>query len=1329
MDITMTEKGRPTICLNMIVKNEEHIIEKTLDNLCDKIKFDYWVISDTGSTDKTPVIIQSYFDKKNIPGELHHNEWKNFAHNRTLALNEAFGKTDLLFIFDADDELHGDFKVPTTVDHDEYHLKFGDANGSSYTRVLMINNHKKFAFFSVIHEFISSLEKNSRSAVIEGNYYVVSGRAGSRNKNPNKYLDDARVLEAAHKEALEKNDALYLRYAFYCANSYKDAGRPEDAIKWYKITLQQDNWNQEKYMACIHLYDCYVNINQKETGFYYLVEAFKYDDERVECLYNLLTHYCCNNMADIAYNYYRIVQNFMENRYLDPSTSMAGKLFLDVGKFNFFVPYYMILIADKVKKFDTVIKMYEIIFEKKHRIHNEWWIKNLLYNLQFFFQRTNNPNFIVKANSYIKFLYNDCKFPLHTYDFLKEYSKYGIDVSYIFVEEIVKRSARFSSEECKNSKNILFYTGFAENHWNFTYMSTHALGGSEKAVNYLSKYLAENGYNVYVTGDVKTETIHGVNYVHLHNMNDLLSTTPFETIIVSRYIGFLEMFKDFSCYKLYIWAHDTGLLPYGCSMDGPEIIRKWKNYITGCVCQTVWHKQLYEEKYPELKGKIHVINNGINIETFKTKHLKQPNKFIYTSCSERGLKILLELWPQILDNIPDATLVIASYNRFPKNEEEEQLKKIVDAHESITHVGNLGVGELYEEMSSSEYWLYPCIFPETSCITALEMLASEVICLYYPCAGLPYTINGYGIEMNPGNEIEKLLSLTLHKKHQLKTEGRKYVDSCGWKDRTKLWIEMFQTTNSTNPHLSAQTVNETIELNYANNFIKVVNLKRRDDRLSQMKSKLSAQQIPSCEIVEAVDGKALKTSKYIQKLFEGNDFNYRKGVIGCALSHYNLWKRLANDDINPFYVILEDDITFVDGFKEKLEKVLSEFVAKKMNICIIGGNSIKSPNTDISKLELKKSYSKIVDGTYGYIVSRNAAKMMVNYVSQNKIKRAIDTIYANTFELIDYVNEYLVFTPSYQIYGNVETDIQLDQDHFDFSDIDQNLVKIAFTDWWKEEYCGGDFDVNDNFLTNLLREYKNIDVVEPTENPDILFYSIFGNSHKSLSAKRKIFYSGNAHPQDVTADYNITFDLDSSKNTRIPLWAMHLNNGVIEDCVMKLKHKFTVPHKTKFCSLISGCSGKTNYRKEITEKLSQYKRVDCGGNYLNNLGYVVPRGLQASGKILHNMNYKFCIAVEHEHFPNYVTEKILDAYKSRCIPIYWGCKEVVKDFNPSTFINANDFASIDELVEYVKKVDNDDELFNSYFKAPVFTDYWLDTIFNKENKFFTNLVKNLVGEN
>ena len=56
-----------TICLNMIVKNESHIILDTLNNLTSKIIFDYWVICDTGSTDNTKELIQTFFHEKNYP--------------------------------------------------------------------------------------------------------------------------------------------------------------------------------------------------------------------------------------------------------------------------------------------------------------------------------------------------------------------------------------------------------------------------------------------------------------------------------------------------------------------------------------------------------------------------------------------------------------------------------------------------------------------------------------------------------------------------------------------------------------------------------------------------------------------------------------------------------------------------------------------------------------------------------------------------------------------------------------------------------------------------------------------------------------------------------------------------------------------------------------------------------------------------------------------------------------------------------------------------------------------------------------------------------------
>jgi hypothetical protein len=259
---------------------------------------------------------------------------------------------------------------------------------------------------------------------------------------------------------------------------------------------------------------------------------------------------------------------------------------------------------------------------------------------------------------------------------------------------------------------------------------------------------------------------------------------------------------------------------------------------------------------------------------------------------------------------------------------------------------------------------------------------------------------------------------------------------------------------------------------------------------------------------------------------------------------------------------------------------------------------------------------------------------------------------------------------------------------------------------------------------------KNILVVKPNENPDILFYSIFGSEHQKYTNIRKIFYSGEPFPPRNDADFNLTFDKTDIdiNNFRYPLWLSYTNDYLIEECNRRKYGTINVPKRTKFCSFISNGECKTTCRREIVEKLSKYKRVDCGGKYLNNIGYTVPRGTNCSGKIEHNLNYKFAIAFENEDYPGYVTEKICDIYKSNCIPIYWGNKEVLEDFNPKTFIYAKDFENFDELVEYIIKVDNDDELYASYFKEPFFSNMWLDMLNDPYKTFYKNLSDLIVGK-
>ena len=72
-----------TICLNMIVKNESSIITRLLDSV--KSIIDYVCICDTGSTDNTIEIIETWMKANNKPGIVVQEPFKNFGYNRTFS--------------------------------------------------------------------------------------------------------------------------------------------------------------------------------------------------------------------------------------------------------------------------------------------------------------------------------------------------------------------------------------------------------------------------------------------------------------------------------------------------------------------------------------------------------------------------------------------------------------------------------------------------------------------------------------------------------------------------------------------------------------------------------------------------------------------------------------------------------------------------------------------------------------------------------------------------------------------------------------------------------------------------------------------------------------------------------------------------------------------------------------------------------------------------------------------------------------------------------------------------------------------------------------------
>lgn len=1385
-----------TLGLNMIVKDESHIIVDTLKMLCSKLKLHYWVICDTGSTDNTPELITNFFNEKGIPGELHRHVWKDFAHNRTLALEAAKDKTDALLIFDADDEIVGDIPLPAKIEFTGYHLNFGFPGGFQYSRILIIDNHKKWEFKSVLHEYINCCEPNQTSSFIEGPYFVVSGRKGSRNKDPQKYLKDAHVLEKAYAEAKATNDPLYNRYSFYCANSYKDYGDYENAVKWYKNTLDLSTvWHQEKFVCCFSIFECYRNMKQIETGLYYLVESMKYDSERVECICELVQYYCTNGLPSVAYKYYELIKDFYENRYL-LNPQMNDKFWNDKYKYEMIMPFYTVLVADRLHEKGTICKMYEIVFSRKNGIINDFYIGNFLYNLQFFIEDCiklmPEGKFVQLFKDYVHFL-RCANYSFERHQFMRIFEKYGV---YAFGElgtgalptaASATSNNSFEMGAAKKSKNVLIYVGYSERLWNKSYEKTHALGGSETAVNALASQFPPE-YTIYIAGMVEEEVVDNLHYVPYEKIKGLVADTIFHTLIVSRYISFYELFPETKFYQSFIWAHDVFLYPYGCQLDTNSLLSKWNAKINGCICQTKWHCDMFRSMYTMLGEKIKHINNGICTELFELPEVatvkRISGRFIYTSCTERGLDRLLALWPEIKEKMPNAELVITTYNVFPRNDEEKKLEELIKSLPDVNHLGQLNKVELYKLMRSAEYWLYPTHFSETSCITSMEMLMSGVICVYYPIAGLKDTLGNYGIavEEGDGREMRAIMRLTEEEKYNIRRRGIKYIrEECSWKKRFELW-------NSNELRLGDISDNDTYSRNgqgheYKDEMtsmplnaspakmhmekemcsiiehpspLKIINLKHRTDRFNFMTEQLKDAGYSTdtdkkeYQFVNAVDASQTQLTAEMVQLFRNNNFSYKKGCIGSALSHIMLWKALTQDAAHDYYIILEDDIKLVQGFKEKLERVCNEFHAKSLEHIALGEYlSAKPLNvvTDQLRILPKDIY---VEGhqVFAYIISKSAAHRMCDFFHTCTIKAAIDC-QSTWCDMLKYhtLNQPIIDASIINSFGS---DANYSNSCYDvvaspFNSLVQPVqhVKIAFCDWWEMEYGGGKFDTHNNCFVTMMRLYNpaiQIQVVEPRDTPDVLLYSVFGNVHNFIACKRKIFFTGEPYAPDSAAQFNFTFDVTSweKKNIRYPLWAVYFNEELLWHCKQRAAGNPTVPAghgdkgRNEFCSLIcrtDNVEGKRGLFVDLVQQRGKGRRVVCGGQFRNNMadGQCVPRGEGGSGKVDFNRGFKFSMAFENKRCPGYVTEKIMDVYRSGCVPIYWGTEDVVKDFNPSTFINANDFATMEKLVDFVIKVDESAELYAGYFRESPLRPCWMNVFTDPYHVYFRNIGEQIVG--
>lgn len=164
------------------------------------------------------------------------------------------------------------------------------------------------------------------------------------------------------------------------------------------------------------------------------------------------------------------------------------------------------------------------------------------------------------------------------------------------------------------------------------------------------------------------------------------------------------------------------------------------------------------------------------------------------------------------------------------------------------------------------------------------------------------------------------------------------------------------------------------------------------------------------------------------------------------------------------------------------------------------------------------------------------------------------------------------------------------------------------------------------------------------------------------------------------------------------------------------RHGYTIKNKTNYTMptpdfvrgknksvawFVSNCNTVVSRRWELAQKLSKYIDVDIYGS----CGNLKCKNRANCYDMLEN-NYRFYLSFENSYCKDYTTEKLFRVLERNIIPIVYGGGDYSSVAPPHSVINVEDFATVEDLANYLKDLEKDVDRYRQYFQWK--KDYYIE---------------------